>query len=337
MIVLFLLLVISACGTQKNVDITNVDIRKGTDGLTMEFLKNAPPENVFEDGKFPVSIKLKNTGAFNIIGNKNTPSIEGGLLVFGFEKAYVDIKPQQVEISIEGKSVFNPKGGEDFVNSNAEAKKIGPQSEKHPSTILATACYPYKTILDTSICIDTDVLGQRRGQKSCIAKDLSFGEGQGAPVAITKIETRMLPQDNAKVKPHFIIHVKNAGNGQVIKNGIAEKSNPSNLKEINKNAIEKACSSESLSYKDFNVLNAKASLSGVILDCDPKEGMQQTAEIRIKDKEDIVRCTYEGDAKNVGGIDASLDPYTAQLKIELDYGYTFTISKDIIIEKVLTH
>lgn len=326
-----LVLLLSGCGSQKNDEITNVDIRKGTDGLVMEFLKNAPPENVFENGKFPISLKIKNIGASDIKDNNDTPEIEGGLLVFGFEKAYITMTSPKSNISIPGKSIFNPKGDEMFITSDVEAKQIGAQSETHPSTILATACYPYNTTLDVSICIDTDILGQRRGVKACTVRDLSFSNGQGAPVTITKIETRMLPQDETRVKPHFLIYVENAGNGEVIKNGKAEAGD--------KSAIEKACSSEPLSYKDFNTIKAKASLSGIDLDCSPEASIGPgEAEIRLKDKEDLIRCTYETADKDGNiGINANLDAYVTQLKIELNYGYTFTISKDIIIEKVLTH
>lgn len=358
---LFLIAIAGCKGSDKNKNpITDVDIRKGTDGLLMEFLPNAPPKDVFEDGSFPISLKLKNAGAFDIKGdiesNKKTIAvIEGGLLVLGFEKAYVGIigaGEDRQEFGIKGKSVFNPLGDEEFISINAEARKIGEQSETHPSAIFATACYPYQTILGASVCIDPDVLGQNKGLKACAVKDLDFKDGQGAPVAVTKIETRMLPQDNSKIKPHFIIHVKNAGNGQVIKNGKEKVIVGGVEKDGTKEIIEKACSSESLSYKDFNVLKVKAILSGVVLDCDPKELMQEIAEVRLREKEDIIRCTYEGadlngdgviDNKLVDGkrdieaISSGLDAYVAPLKVEFDYGYTFTISKNIIIEKVLKH
>ena len=67
-----------------------------------------------------------------------------------------------------------------------------------------------------------------------------------------------------------------------------------------------------------------------------KEKDPLPATIRLRDKEDIVRCTLEP-SEGVELIDISRDAYTAPLKIELEYGYTFTISKDIIIEKVLTY
>ncbi len=380
MLMVIFLLAIVACGTDSNKrPITEVDIRKGTDGLIMEFLPNAPPINVFAESGFPISLKLENAGAFDIVeNNKETSQIEGGIVVFGFEKAYIGlvskIKEEVMKVSdeekkilpgnginideiktlsnknqedltneerdkiqkfvdtltnfrakkefnIKGKSIYSPLGDEEFINVNARARTIGPQSETHPSAIFATACYPYETVFGDSVCIDTDIIGESKG-KVCTAKDLTFTKGQGAPVAVTKVETRMLPQDDGKIKPHFLIHVKNAGNGEVIDPG----------------KIEVACKSEALDYRDFNTIIVSASLSGTQLRCSKDAGaVPGPVTIRLREKEDLIRCTYDGKDDDKGGIDAGLDAYVAPLKVELDYGYTFTISKNIIIEKVLTH
>ena len=330
--ILLVLVVVSGCEggnifgkKQDKRPITDAEVRKGTDGLDMEFIKNAPPENVFEGSQdkggevipsaFPVSLRLKNKGASDI---------EDAFLVFGFEKSYVDITGGDERcagelctgIDIKGKSIYSPVGDEDFIKVNAGAKKIGAQSETHPSTIFATACYPYNTTLGTSVCIDTDIIDEVKGKKACNVKDLTFSEGQGAPVAITKIETRMLPQDDNKVKPHFIIFIENKGNGEV----------------VDSDKLDAACSSSGLEYTDFNTLTITASLPQGDLKCseDPTEPPGPTA-VRLREKEDIVRCTLED------GVDIGRDAYTAPLKIELNYGYTFTISKDIIIEKVLKY
>ena len=71
-------------------------------------------------------------------------------------------------------------------------------------------------------------------------------------------------------------------------------------------------------------------LSGQPLNCKVSDDDSE-ATIRLRDKEDMVRCTLEE------GIDKNLGAYTAPLNIELEYGYTFTISKDIIIEKILRY
>ena len=343
--ILLVLVVASGCEggkifgkKQDKRPITDADIRKGTDGLDMEFLKNAPPERVFEgrfltnappervvegsqddEGKvitsdFPISLRLKNEGASNI---------EEGILIFASEKAYVNVSlesKERQEFIIKGKSIYSPVGDEEFVTLTAGAKRISAQSETHPSTIFATACYPYNTILGTSVCIDTDIIGEVRGKKVCDIKDLTFSEGQGAPVAVTKIETRMLPDvDVNKVKPHFIIFIENKGNGEV----------------VNSSKLGEACSSSGLNYTDFNTLTISASLPQGDLKCSENVDPGPAA-VRLREKEDIVRCTLESDIDE-SGIDIGRDAYTAPLKIELNYGYTFTISKDIIIEKVLKY
>ncbi|MBN4049239.1 hypothetical protein JYT91_01335 [archaeon AH-315-M20] len=304
--------VLSGCkGSSGSKPITDVDVRKGTDGLVIEFTKNAPPDRVFEDSVFPIAMHLRNKGASDI---------KQGFLALGFEKTYVDFadeKEESIEFEIKGKSIFNINGDEEFITLNAKTKKVGAQSETHPSTILATACYPYKTILGTSVCVDTDIFGTKLRDKACEVKDIQFSKGQGGPITITKIETRMLPsadQDPDKVKPHFIIFIENKGNGEVIAS----------------DKIKDACSNKPLNYKDFNKIKITASLSGKELNCNIGEKKDIT-EIRLREKKDMVRCTLED------GVDRNQDAYTAPLQIELNYGYTFTISKDIIIEKILTY
>jgi len=443
------LFLIAGCtgGSKDDAPITNIDIRKGTDGLNMEFTSNAPPGSVFEESPFPIALILNNEGAFDIgdqighlvnyeiyafeivsppqtlqlnledeIGDEildlaqnddkwndiyafhkdsgidkgegvfefdidneidnlwdkvNELIRKKGIIIFGFEKNLVDVVGKtkdeiarltgeerdilldggiditeiddlsaktvltdvekdeiqkfvdiltnaraRKEFEIKGKSIFNPEGDNDLITLIARTKQISVQSETQSSTIFATACYPYKTILGTSICVDTDIYGIRKGEKACDIRDLSFPKGQGAPVSITKIETRMLPEiDENLVKPHFFIHIENEGNGEVI--------------DLVK--VEDVCTNKPLNYTDFNSIQIKVELSGRTLDCSVDDKGPGIETIRLRDKEDLVRCTLEE------GIDIGRDAYTAPLRIELEYGYTFTISKDIIIEKVLKY
>jgi len=305
------LLVLAGCkgGSSKGTSITDIDVRKGTDGLIIEFIKNAPPDKVFEDEVFPLAVRLKNEGASNI---------ELGFLVFGFEKAYIDVEEEneaRYDFSIDGKSIINLKGDEEFITVNTQAKQVGAQSETHPSTILATACYPYKTILGTSACVDTDILGLIKDKLCDVNKPLEFSNGQGAPVAVTRIETRMLPHlDQDKILPHFIIYVENKGNGEV----------------INLDKVDTACTSEPLDYTDFNRIRITAKLADKELNCNIGDEVD-VVELRLREKKDKVRCIFEE------GIEINQDVFTTTLEVELEYGYTFTKSKDITIEKSLIY
>ena len=61
------------------------------------------------------------------------------------------------------------------------------------------------------------------------------------------------------------------------------------------------------------------------------KGETEKAEARLREKKAIARCTLKE------GIPSNRDAFTSPLKIELDYGYTLTIPKDITIEKILTY
>lgn len=302
-------------GRKGNAPITDIDVRIGFNGLAMQFLQNAPPDNVFTETGFPIVIDLKNNGATDIKDTK-------GILVIGLETNYAELvnegDKKGIRFGLNGKSIYSPVGDKDVIEIDARAKRIGEQSETFTSRVSATACYPYKTIFGTSVCVDTDVYGAIKGLKACTVKDLEFDKGQGAPVAVTKVEARMFASiDENIVKPSFLITIENKGKGQVI--------------DPKEEIIGKACTKEPLEYKDFNSIRIKASLSGKDLNCKIMDDDSESTTIRLREKKDVVRCTLEE------GIDRGKDPYVAPLMIDLEYGYTFTISKEVVLEKSVTH
>jgi len=119
--VVSLFLIAGCTGGSDKSPITDVDVRKGTDGLIMEFTKNAPPQRVFEDSVFPIAINLKNRGASDIKAT-DTDIKEGegiirtveGKLIFGFETTFVGvvgkIKDEIKKLSDEEKNVLSEEG-----------------------------------------------------------------------------------------------------------------------------------------------------------------------------------------------------------------------------------
>ncbi|MAG08718.1 hypothetical protein CMO89_04540 [Candidatus Woesearchaeota archaeon] len=319
-------LFILGCQTQQSNIITYTDVHKGTDGLVMKFLPNAPPEEVYSKGIFVAAVELDNKGAFNIVG---------GHLALVIEEDYMEIPDsawdgasltggtgESKTFSLEGKSTLNPKGRKDTITAKIKAKEIDTQSESHTSTVMISACYKYKTDLSTEVCVDTDPYSLTQKTKACEIGEERFS-GQGAPVAITKVETKMLPHEEAginKVRPAFMVYIENKGNGEVVKN----------------NKVGEACSSVKLEHEAFNTIYVRAFLSGKELNCSPKErleggGVSPEGYVRLKGKEDFVRCSLEE------GIGKEMGTYTAPLTVELDYGYTFSISKDVEILKELEY
>lgn len=323
------LMAITAC--QGNTT-SQEQIYSGFEGLRIEFLRNTPPPRVFEESQFPVVLRVRNLGSYSIVKGTEKEKEKYALLSLGVEKDYnsfvgleeserVKKTPieSQAKFNLEGRSITNQRGDEEIVPFTLKTKKIDPQSERRTSTLLATLCYPYKTKVTATVCIDTDVAGIKQKPKACSASDVILNGGQGAPVAITKIETRMVPSDD-KIKPQFIISVENRGRGEVIRD----------------DSIDMMCSRDidvpDIRNQAYNTISFRAYLSGIdeknLLDCEPKLDEKDTLPyVKLFKKKDFVRCTVKD------GISKDIDAYSAPLNIEMDYGYTDTISANYYIEK----
>lgn len=291
------------------------NIHTGTDGVKIEFLSNSPPSELpapFKSGNnypFKAAIKASNKGAFDV---------ENGVIAMTVENDYIAMDEVSKQFSLKGKSVFNPLGDSDIIVLSATTKKFREgQAEKHKTLMIAEACYKYRTEVKAETCIDTDVLGVTTKKKTCAIKEMTFS-GQGAPLVVNKIEPKIFPEGGSEriefVKPSFVIHVRNAGDGQVV--------NP-NFDIASICTSDFAADRNSDFYRRvYNVVDIKATLSGVELECSPRP-------LRLTGKEDFVRCSVKDDGK----ISASTPSYIAPLYISLDYGYASTVSKEVTLVK----
>ncbi len=331
LIFILMILLLIGCKKQEGYKptITSRDIYTGKEALTMEFLENAPPLEAYENSQLPIGLRMGNRGASNI---------KQAYLSIGLEKEYVELDqnslksinqkadfkdPEHITFDLEGKTIENPKGEQEIITFSSltkDLRKTDPQSEYHDTLVSITSCYEYETKAVETVCIDTDVYGFKKREKSCEVGTLTLNP-QGAPIAVTKIESEMLPDkdQSSTIKPRFTITIKNLGKGEVVK----------------KDKVKAACSSESIAYQEWNNINVNVYISDKSeenkLDCDiVKEGIQDGTLI-LKQKENSIRCTYEK------GFDETKGTFSSPLYITLDYGYTDTISKNVKIKKVLAH
>lgn len=330
LVVALLILLISGCSKNKTTDQSTLikDIYKGTDGLVMGFMPGAPPEEAYEESPFPLNLELENKGAYDI---------ENGFISIGLERDYMlinswldddhlsPIGESGARFSLKGKSQLNPKGDKMVASLIVDSMRIKEEmSEKHESTIMATACYKYHTRVIETVCIDTDIHNLLAKKKVCEVKDMVLAD-QGAPIAVVKIEETMQPEQyGSMLKPEFIIQIENKGNGQAVKDGL--------------DILDKACSAGPLSYDDFNIVAVSAVIPGpneqqVYLSCEPRaeDSQEKIAYVKLKDNKGSARCVMEE------GISTSEGTFLSPLAVTLDYGYTFTVSKPITIKRILRY
>ncbi len=301
LLLILIIIFISGCDrfSPNKGSISDVNVHTGTSALEMEFLKDSPPNDIYEDQTFKAAVLLQNKGAFDI---------KKGYLLIGVEEDYMELLYERygkkIDLQLEGKSIKNPVGEEKIEEFVLKAKKIDPQTQEHDSSIYITSCYEYRTELSETVCIDTDVYNVKPMEKVCTVKDISL-ISQGAPVAVTKIEERISSSENGEIIiPEFTVYIDNKGKGEVI--------------DISK--IDDVCSSKSLNSEDINKLKIEAYLSGIPLECNPNE-------LKLKKKQDKVICSLKE------GVKKDEPAFTTLLSVVLNYGYTQTISKKITIKK----
>lgn len=302
-IITLLLITISGCEKVYTPERPTLEeIEKGSEGLVLSFIDNAPPPKVMEDSLFDIGIK---------IANKGTSDIKKGYLLLGYEKEYIGEifwrekgANDRIYFDIDGRSLNLPLGEEQTNLARIEAGNIGPQREQAQTLIYATACYDYSTKAHANLCIDTDIYNLKAIEKVCSAADISLSD-QGAPVAVTRIESiMMISKDEGVVKPQLKIYFSNVGDGTIIK----------------KDRADAACSALPLAKEDINTIRISAVLSETKLSCKPEL-------LKLRDNMDYTICTHEQ------GISEENPSYYAPLTITAEYGYMETISKQVTLIK----
>jgi len=433
-IVVVLMLLISACDRKPKDDhpITDMDFRKGTDGLEIDFIQNGPPELLMENSEFQIIARVYNKGAYDTTNVYVTAGVENDYMCILTEeldsegkkkcakfseedlekikqikenrvklpalnlklavnetqlelaqkeekkeedkieytietdpdlmipkitnlgakitKLTADVETTKKEIAdiqeniktlesslelinkyltqstgrLRGKSISFPDGSFEDKKYNARTDEIDALSEKHTSTVALTACYEYSTELGDNICIDPDIYGTSTLNKVCSIKDLSHS-GQGSPVAITRIETKIIPHGSDKVRLQLIIHIKNKGKGNIIKAG----------------KVKHACSASGLHRDDWNSIELSQLRVSSKYVYDSSKADDKNPEndenafvckrqpIKLENNEGEITCTLKDEHAIL-----KTDPaFTTQIFAKLKYGYTFSESKDVVIEK----
>ncbi len=171
----------------------------------------------------------------------------------------------------------------------------------------ATSCFSYATHATAMVCIDPTP--QTQNTNECRVANVGLSGGQGAPVAITSVEEKASP-----TKVSFTInihHNKQNTYDELYDYHSLYKCNPSNLeyaKSTDKNVV----------YVGY----IKLSNSDITAGCTPSN------RIRLDESGNgFITCiaTLDGAAKN---------SYTTQLEMELWYGYSKSIYKDVRIKRI---
>lgn len=316
-LLIIIILVLSGCSgmtfngfKSSYKDPATVNYFVGTEGLSLEFLDQAPPDTVFEGSEFDVQTIIHNKGAYDVINQENvqveivTDSANTIQLVTqGLEDFYLN---DLGYVQLHGKSYFYPEGEQDFFALNRyRARDIIGNFERNSINFYVTMCYPYRTYFSDEICIDTNANKMDVRTQVCTSENKDYSKGQGAPVEITAVESNMVPK-GAYIEPQFVIHIAHS------ENGIVSFYNSSNH-------AQNTC--DDIGSEQVNKMELTAILGNNSLECFPNP-------VFFRDGEAKVECRLQGSR-----VLATAANYYTNLNIELKYLYTQTFDRKISVRR----
>ncbi len=309
---LFVLLVIlsfflTSCSSSQG-GVIRTDIHQGTEGLNLAFVKTMPPTDITDGTTFQIGIELR---------NKGTEKIEEGYLTlinYYPEEMFLKDESKTKNFDLEGKSIYNIDGGFDLVTYTIENKGI-PVKQKLDSNFLfkVLACYKYKTLASVNVCIKPKASGFLPAKDICNVEDVSISNGQGGPLAVTKVEQSILPKTDDQTgkiiySAVYKILLENKGKGML----------------IDPNYYKKECMQESYRKEGaINTLqdsNMQVTLSNTPLVCSPVSQMPNSEAFYLV-------CNAQlGELK---------EGYSTPLIINVEYGYiTQEIETTVFVKKM---
>lgn len=352
LILIIMMMLLQGC-TTNNRPVT-FNKYQGNSGIDLKFIANGPPSTVYEGTEIKILLEIWNRGAYDILQNEtNKDKSEHARINVRFDPIYFTETPQNNDFksmfpggtSLLGKSEMWPQGERIIIPFTTLIVNKIPGTRETPTTnIEATVCYPYRTYISQTICIDKDIYGVEE-RPICRSIPRYTYSNQGAPIAISKIEVDLIPTGYSEsqvqtrevifdeqgfmedlgevtrkerimfIEPVFRIYARNVGKGDAF---ILKE-------EANKDL---ACNfTKSFEVREHNKVKlVNATLDGHKLDCG------ENASINLANPNHFITCRLKPDTGD------ELQTYARQNEeqqfiAELEYYYTESITKQITIQR----
>jgi hypothetical protein len=307
---------------------TTADYFVGTEGISIKIPESQKITQVLEDSNLYSTLQVENKGTFDL---NSYDENRYGFLTINYDNYYlsaitevavpvknyggfmmVDVPSNQKVQAYPEPSQYYPSGDKQAYEFNFKVNKLTGQRESPETSIIYTLCYPYLTTFSKEICIDADPFSLDERKKVCKSSDLSYSGGQGAPLAITRIEP-IMSKSGTTIRPTFRIYVRNQAEGSVL-----------NYVSGTKEKIHELCKAANIDHLDWNKVHVNAELSGKALECTPEL-------IYLKRDEDSYTVCKVKD-ENLNDKDfVQASNYKANLNIWLSYIYISSISQKVEI------
>ena len=183
---------------------TTQNFKQGSSEVNVGFLKNAPPDKIYQDSAFAIIAELDNQAAYDVIN--------GHLEIVNLDPKYFQMNVIEHDFEIlQGRSLVNPAGEKEFFEFDGTAQQLFQNAEQYVAPYSLEMSYSSTMEFADTFCINQNVYDVY--DSGCqVQNSHSFG-GQGAPLAVTQIEEIITPGSSAGVE--FRVKVQNRGRGKI--------------------------------------------------------------------------------------------------------------------------
>ncbi|MBI2112004.1 hypothetical protein HYT52_00510 [Candidatus Woesearchaeota archaeon] len=211
-VLLVLTLFLSSCGSSVQPEPIQY-FKEGVKDVKLSFFQNTPPKEIYEDSDFKIAVELDNQLGYDI--KEVSVAMAGDL-----DSRYLQLTDEEMEKRPEGsmgdgyllgRSPTNPVGERSILEFSAHSGRLFENSERQELGFFAKASYASEVLFLDTICINPNLYDVY--DSGCKVDPQKSYTGQGAPLAVTKMEQVVSPGSGAEVE--LRLTVKNKGKGRV--------------------------------------------------------------------------------------------------------------------------
>ena len=205
----------------------------GTDAVTMRFLENLPPREVFDGGKAPFNavVLVENVGEADIDEGDLSLTLKGFYPKdFGTEPEHLSKSADKISGVKKDTAGNRIQGGLDQVQfpTNSETAQFNYKTSlagDQEFIFIAEACYPYKTTSLSQVCTKEDFT--KTEYTVCNPSGARSVENSGAPVHVSSVTQSVAGRDSTILNFKF----RKVGNVQIFNKA---DENPCDSSDFNK-------------------------------------------------------------------------------------------------------
>jgi hypothetical protein len=318
---------LASCTSTDQNNLDTAPFIGGSEGLAMDFVGGAPPDEVYDSGQMPFGIQVM----IENVGETKVDQDDALVRLIGIDPAHfkssdTGIEASHLETTLRGaaKLVDGTQVPGDLTTvvfpTDGDAFYYVPNLVGTDEILIrAELCYKYQTKSTTQICIKDQTLRNINNDKICAVNEEKIPQNSGSPLHITAL--REVPQGQHDVQVTF--KIEHVGQGLFFapgapRNGYSKCDDSLQNPDQNRVKVhvffQNIGTTPKISCPGFTSSNNDGAWGDVTLfQGQPRE----------------VSCTIKGNA-------AGNRIYQALLYIELDYNYLSYVEKPIIIRDVST-